>query len=86
MRLVSVTSAAATSAAPRRRTGDRVNTATTVLVLIGFAAYLLFIGVNISVAVEIAEQRHRSSTGWAIFAFLFPVVGPLLVYMLPPKP
>lgn len=56
---------------------------TDALILLGFALYLLFVGVNISVAVEIAEKRHRSSTGWAIFAFLFPVVGPLFVYMLP---
>lgn len=57
----------------------------TALVLVGFALGVFFLAANASVAGEIAQARHRHANGWALFGFLFPVVGPLLVYMLPSK-
>lgn len=57
----------------------------TALVLVGFALGVFFLATNASVAGEIAQAKHRRMGGWVLFSFLFPVVGPLLVYMLPSK-
>jgi hypothetical protein len=55
-------------------------------ILAGFIVWLVFIAVNVSVAFEIADHRGRRAAAWGLFAFLFPVVGPFLAWMAPPKP
>lgn len=55
-------------------------------VVAAFVVWVLFVAVNISVAYEVAQDRGRSAGMWACFAFLFPVVGPFLVWLLPRRP
>lgn len=54
--------------------------------VVGFLLAVFFLASNASVAFEIAEDRGRWALGWGLFGFLFPVVGPLLVFMLPRRP
>jgi hypothetical protein len=38
------------------------------------------------IAAVIAQDRNRSAFGWALLGALFPILGIVMVYCLPPNP
>lgn len=52
-----------------------------VLVIFGF----LWCAISAETAAEIAVDRGRSKWSWALIGFLFPLGGPLMVWLRPTK-
>ena len=52
--------------------------------------YLWLIGIAIAVAIaavcyRIAESKGRNGVAWAVLGFIFPIVGLIVVYVLPDR-